>query len=127
MTNHSATCTVDVSSLQVLKNYPTNKALRSWYTTALSTHRTSTATYRASKWGFPAIEYKPLGASSTGLLGRWEMLGNANDTSGNARNMSLTAAPGLTTGRWADANSAYLLDGTSQYLSTPTITDLNVS
>lgn len=64
MTNHSAATTVDVSGLQVLKNYPTNAPLINRYTTALGAPTTS-ATYRATKWGFPAIEYLPLGVSST--------------------------------------------------------------
>jgi len=56
MTNHSATCPIDTSSLSVLKNYPTNKDIIKQYSTTLSGASTS-ATYRATKWGFPAIEY----------------------------------------------------------------------
>jgi hypothetical protein len=37
-------------------NYPTNKEVFKTYQTTLST-ATTTATYRATKWGFPAIEY----------------------------------------------------------------------
>lgn len=48
--------TVDVSSYSVLKNYPTNKDIIKQYATTLSGATTS-ATYRATKWGFPAIEY----------------------------------------------------------------------
>jgi hypothetical protein len=44
------------SGISVLKNYPTNKDIIKQYATTLSWPTTS-ATYRATKWGFPAIEY----------------------------------------------------------------------
>ncbi len=44
------------TSYSVLKNYPTNKDIIKQYATTLSGATTS-ATYRATKWGFPAIEY----------------------------------------------------------------------
>lgn len=44
------------SGLSVLKNYPTNKDIIKQYATTLGAPTTS-ATYRATKWGFPAIEY----------------------------------------------------------------------
>ncbi len=50
------TWTVSVSSYSVLKNYPTNKDIIKQYSTTLWAPTTS-ATYRATKWGFPAIEY----------------------------------------------------------------------
>jgi len=50
------TWTVSVSSYSVLKNYPTNKDIIKQYSTTLGWPTTS-ATYRATKWGFPAIEY----------------------------------------------------------------------
>lgn len=52
----TVTWTVDVSSYSVLKNYPTNKDIIKQYSTTLGWATTS-ATYRATKWGFPAIEY----------------------------------------------------------------------
>lgn len=55
-TPFTITSTVDVSSLSTLKNYPTNKDIIKQYATTLSGATTS-ATYRATKWGFPAIEY----------------------------------------------------------------------
>lgn len=55
-TAFTITWTVDVSSYSVLKNYPTNKDIIKQYSTTLS-GATTTATYRATKWGFPAIEY----------------------------------------------------------------------
>jgi len=44
------------SGINVLRNYPTNKDVISQYSTTLGSATTS-ATYRATKWGFPAIEY----------------------------------------------------------------------
>lgn len=44
------------SGLSILKNYPTNKDIIKQYSTILS-GATTTATYRATKWWFPAIEY----------------------------------------------------------------------
>ena len=44
------------SGISVLKNYPTNKDIIKRYATTLWAPTTS-ATYRATKWGFPAIEY----------------------------------------------------------------------
>lgn len=44
------------SGLSILKNYPTNKDIIKQYSTTLGA-ATTTATYRATKWGFPAIEY----------------------------------------------------------------------
>ena len=56
MTSHSATCPINISSLSTLYNYPTNKDIIKQYSTTLGA-ATTTATYRATKWGFPAIEY----------------------------------------------------------------------
>ena len=50
------TWTVDTSSLSTLRNYPTNKDVVTTYNKSLNT-ATTTATYRATAWGFPAIEY----------------------------------------------------------------------
>ena len=50
------TWVIDISSLSTLKNYPTNKDVVTTYNKTL-TAATTTATYRATKWGFPAIEY----------------------------------------------------------------------
>ena len=47
---------INTSGISVLKNYPTNKDIIKQYSTTLSGATTS-ATYRATKWGFPAIEY----------------------------------------------------------------------
>jgi hypothetical protein len=52
----SITASINVSSLSTLRNYPTNKDIIKQYSTTLGSATTS-ATYRATKWGFPAIEY----------------------------------------------------------------------
>ncbi len=52
----SVTWVINTSSLSTLRNYPTNKDIIKQYATTLSWPTTS-ATYRATKWGFPAIEY----------------------------------------------------------------------
>lgn len=44
------------TSLSTLRNYPTNKDVITTYQKSLAAATTS-ATYRATKWGFPAIEY----------------------------------------------------------------------
>ena len=48
--------TIDTSSLSTLRNYPTNKDIVNVFTKSL-TSATTTAIYRATKFGFPAIEY----------------------------------------------------------------------
>jgi len=118
MTAHSASCSVNTSSINwKLKNYPTNKDIIKQYSTTLWAPTTS-ATYRATKWGFPAIEYLPLWVSTTSLSARYDMLGNANDTSGNWYNGTVNW-PTLTTGRFWDSNSAYAFSGTNQYITLP--------
>ena len=52
----SITASINLSSLSTLRNYPTNKDIIKQYSTTLGA-ATTTATYRATKWGFPAIEY----------------------------------------------------------------------
>ena len=48
--------TIDTSTIPTLYNYPTNKDRVQLYTKSLSS-ATTTAIYRATKFGFPAIEY----------------------------------------------------------------------
>ena len=48
--------TVDTSTIPTLYNYPTNKDRVQLYTKSLSS-ATTTAIYRATKFGFPTIEY----------------------------------------------------------------------
>ena len=50
------TSAINTTSYSVLKNYPTNKDIIKQYSTTLGSATTS-ATYRATKWGFPAIEF----------------------------------------------------------------------
>lgn len=57
--------------------------------------------------------YVPL----NGLQGFWPFTGNANDISGNAHNGTVTGAT-LTSDRFNFANSAYLYNGLSDYIST---------
>lgn len=47
---------IDTSSLPIAYNFPTNKDISQTYTKLLQT-ATTTATYRATKYWFPAIEY----------------------------------------------------------------------
>jgi len=54
--NLAISTTVNPLSLSTLRNYPTNKDIIKQYSTTLG-GATTTATYRATKWGFPAIEY----------------------------------------------------------------------
>jgi len=56
MTSHSGSVKLDVSSLAKLYNYPTWTVMSKVYTKTLLTPTTS-ATYRANKFWFPAIEY----------------------------------------------------------------------
>ncbi len=55
---------------------------------------------------------------TTGLIGWWPFTGNADDESGNNNNGTNNGAA-LTTDRFGNANSAYLFDGTSSYISIP--------
>lgn len=54
--DYSFSGTVDTSSINTLRNYPTNKDIVNVFTKSLSS-ATTTAIYRATKFGFPAIEY----------------------------------------------------------------------
>jgi len=48
---------IDVSTLPTLYSFPTNKSIFQAYAKTLQTAAT-TATYRATKYGFPAIEFR---------------------------------------------------------------------
>jgi len=54
--NVSISGTFDTSSFKTLYNFPTNQNLYDTYVKTLAT-ATTTATYRATKYGFPAIEF----------------------------------------------------------------------
>jgi len=58
-----------------------------------------------------------------GLIGWWPFDGNANDESGNNNNGTNYGAT-LTTDRFGHADSAYLFDGTSSYISIPSSVSL---
>jgi hypothetical protein len=52
---------------------------------------------------------------TSGLVASFPFTGNANDASGNGNNGTVTGAT-LTTDRFGNANSAYLFNGTSNYI-----------
>lgn len=52
---------------------------------------------------------------TTGLIGRWEFSGNANDASGSGNNGTVTGAT-LITDRCGNPNSAYSFNGTTDYI-----------
>ena len=53
---------------------------------------------------------------TTGLVGQYDFSGNANDLSANNYNGTVNGAT-LTTDRFGNANSAYIFNGTSDYIS----------
>ena len=55
---------------------------------------------------------------TTGLVARYDFLGNANDLSGNNNNGTVDGAT-LTTDRFGNPNSAYSFNGTSSYIDVP--------
>ncbi len=57
------------------------------------------------------------------LVASYPFNGNANDASGNGHNATTTNAT-LTTDRFGNANSAYLFNGTSNYIQVPDAVDL---
>jgi trimeric autotransporter adhesin len=69
--------------------------------------------------GGPILSTAPTGPMASLYLS-YAFAGNAKDISGNANNGILENTPTLTTGHFADLNSAYLLNGSSQYIATTT-------
>jgi len=61
--------------------------------------------------------------SSIGLMASYPFTGNANDASGNNNNGTINGAT-LTTDRFGNANSAFLFNGSSSYISIPNSTSL---
>jgi hypothetical protein len=61
-----------------------------------------------------------------GLVGYWGFNGNADDQSGNAKNGTVTGAI-LTSDRFGSANSAYNFSGAAQFITCPSISELNGS
>jgi hypothetical protein len=58
---------------------------------------------------------------TSGLVGWWPFTGNANDSSGNGNNGTVTGAT-LTSDRFGNANQAFNFDGLDDYISaTPTL------
>ncbi|MCF8321525.1 MAG: T9SS type A sorting domain-containing protein [Flavobacterium sp.] len=63
---------------------------------------------------------------TNGLVGYWGFNGNADDQSGNAKNGTVTGAT-LTSDRFGSANSAYNFSGAAQFITCPSISELNGS
>jgi hypothetical protein len=64
----------------------------------------------------PAVVVKDGGFPTDGLVAWYPFNGNANDESGNGNN-GLAVGPTLTTNRTGESNSAYLFDGTNDFIS----------
>ncbi len=62
---------------------------------------------------------------SSGLVAWYPFSGNAIDSSGNGNNGTIYGCS-LTTDRYGHANSAYFFDGTSNYISIPSSTSLDL-
>lgn len=62
---------------------------------------------------------------TTGLVARYRMDGNANDTSGNGNHGTIVGSLVSTTDRFGNPNSAYEFDGTSTYISVPNSASLS--
>ncbi len=63
---------------------------------------------------------------TTGLVGKYDFTGNANDNSGNGNNGTVNGAT-LTTDRFGNANSAYNFNGSSNYIDVLNNSSLNFS
>ncbi len=66
---------------------------------------------------------------TSGLVGWWPFTGNANDSSGNGNNGTVTGAT-LTSDRFGHANCAYYYNGTSNYIAVdnnPTLNNRNIT
>ncbi len=63
---------------------------------------------------------------TNGLVGYWPFDNNADDASGNGHDATSTNAT-LTTDRFANANSAYSFNGTSNYIDVPDATALRLN
>jgi hypothetical protein len=61
---------------------------------------------------------------SNGLIGYWPFNANANDESGNGKNGTVTGAT-LTADRFGNPNTAYNFDGSNQFITCPSISELN--
>ncbi len=62
---------------------------------------------------------------TAGLIGYWPFNGNANDMSGNGNNGTLMNGPQLTFDRFGQSSSAYLFDGTNDYILVNNSVSLN--
>ena len=107
--NLAVSTTVDTASINgVLKNYPTNKDIIKQYSTTLWSATTS-ATYRATKWGFPAIEYSAteyqfldVDTTATGSTVAFSELGSSYTTVADGASIAITSTSTPTI--WVKAN-----------------------
>lgn len=60
-------------------------------------------------------------SDAQGLIGWWKLNGNFNDASGNNNNGTGVASPAATADKNGNANSAYSLNGSSQYINLPAV------
>lgn len=115
--NLAISTTVNTSSVNwLLKNYPTNKDIIKQYATTLSGATTS-ATYRATKWGFPAIEYSAteyqfldVDTTATGSTVAFSELGSSYTTVADWASLAIssTSTPNLFVKANITANRLYL-------------------
>lgn len=97
------------ANIKALRNYPTNRDFIRQYSLQVG-KPTAAATYRATKWGLPAIEYFPTewtDIDNTNILVNLEMNGNALDSSWLWHNALALWWIHLTTDRFNNSNSAY--------------------
>lgn len=102
--------------INVLKNYPTNKDIIKQYSTTLGSPST-TATYRATKWGFPAIEYSAteyqyldVDTTATGSTVAFSELGSSYTTVADGASIAIssTSTPNIFVKVNITANRIYL-------------------
>jgi hypothetical protein len=74
-----------------------------------------------------AFAQVPSYVPTNGLVGYWPFNGNANDESGNGNNGTPVNGVSLTADRNGNSNSAYNFDGIDDFISTPTITSINLN
>ena len=74
------------------------------------------AAFDISKSGdLTATEFDEVGFDTTGLVGYWQLNGNANDSSGQGNNGTIVGAT-ATTDRFGTANMAMSFDGVNDYI-----------
>ena len=85
-------------------------------TCALPISPSAFAAFDISKAGdLTATDFDELGFDTTGLVGYWQLNGNAHDSSGHGNNGTIVGAT-ATTDRFGTANMAMNFNGTSNYV-----------